>query len=113
VTRALGTAAAAIVAIALTFIAVFVEAIILPNFRYMFYDMLVDPNLQYIPPALEGFATALVWTLPEAVLAVGLFALLGHYWVKAPEFSETRCRVCGYILRGLSEPRCSECGQQI
>lgn len=27
--------------------------------------------------------------------------------------SETRCRRCGYILRGLSEPRCPECGERI
>ncbi len=26
---------------------------------------------------------------------------------------ETRCRACGYILRGLSEPRCPECGERI
>ena len=26
---------------------------------------------------------------------------------------ETRCRKCGYILKGLTEPRCSECGEQI
>ncbi len=26
---------------------------------------------------------------------------------------ETRCRGCGYILRGISEPRCSECGERI
>lgn len=26
---------------------------------------------------------------------------------------ETRCRKCGYILRGLSEPRCPECGETI
>jgi hypothetical protein len=25
----------------------------------------------------------------------------------------TRCRVCGYILKGLSEPRCPECGAPI
>lgn len=27
--------------------------------------------------------------------------------------NETRCRKCGYILRGLSEPRCPECGESI
>ena len=27
--------------------------------------------------------------------------------------NETRCRKCGYILRGLSEPRCPECGERI
>lgn len=26
---------------------------------------------------------------------------------------ETRCRKCRHILRGLSEPRCPECGQAI
>ena len=26
---------------------------------------------------------------------------------------ETRCRKCGYILRGISEPRCPECGERI
>lgn len=25
----------------------------------------------------------------------------------------TRCRQCGHILRGLSEPRCPECGEAI
>lgn len=27
--------------------------------------------------------------------------------------NETRCRKCGYILRGIPEPRCSECGERI
>ena len=26
---------------------------------------------------------------------------------------ETRCRKCQHILRGLSEPRCPECGERI
>lgn len=26
---------------------------------------------------------------------------------------ETRCRRCGHILRGLTEPRCPECGERI
>lgn len=26
---------------------------------------------------------------------------------------ETRCRNCGYILRGITEPRCPECGVSI
>ena len=27
--------------------------------------------------------------------------------------NETRCRKCGYILQGLPEPRCPECGERI
>jgi hypothetical protein len=30
-----------------------------------------------------------------------------------PHERETRCRKCGYILRGISEPKCSECGEVI
>ncbi len=26
---------------------------------------------------------------------------------------ETHCRRCGYILRGITEPRCPECGERI
>ena len=26
---------------------------------------------------------------------------------------ETRCRKCNYILRGITEPRCPECGERI
>ena len=26
---------------------------------------------------------------------------------------QLHCRKCGYILRGISEPRCSECGERI
>jgi hypothetical protein len=25
---------------------------------------------------------------------------------------ETRCRKCGYILRGITDPRCPECGER-
>ena len=27
--------------------------------------------------------------------------------------NETRCRKCNYILRGITEPRCPECGEGI
>ena len=27
--------------------------------------------------------------------------------------TETRCRRCRYILRGIAEPRCPECGERI
>lgn len=27
--------------------------------------------------------------------------------------AETRCRKCRYILRGITEPRCPECGERI
>ncbi len=30
-----------------------------------------------------------------------------------PKDGHTRCGKCGYILKGLTEPRCSECGERI
>ena len=45
-----------------------------------------------------------VWT---SILAVGCL-----YKVRV-DHNETRCRKCGYILRGLTEPVCPECGQAI
>ena len=32
---------------------------------------------------------------------------------REPRDHETRCRKCGYILKGITEPRCPECGERI
>ena len=53
------------------------------------------------------------------VLAHGLIPMhigIGVYhWLSAPRWDgdHTRCGRCGYILSGLKEPRCSECGVAI
>ncbi len=57
-----------------------------------------DPSVQ-VPCALALSAAA------------GLGWLL--LWLSERRDRETRCRRCGYILRGLSEPRCPECGERI
>ncbi len=50
-------------------------------------------------------------------IAITLSAAAGVGWLllsrSRPHDRETRCRKCGYILRGLAEPRCSECGERI
>lgn len=51
--------------------------------------------------------------IPVVTLPVVVYALLsGAFGSKAVD-SETRCRKCSYILRGISEPRCPECGERI
>ena len=45
---------------------------------------------------------------PGIVLAVCVYA-----WRQRAGEGETRCRKCGYILRGITEPRCTECGERI
>ena len=41
-------------------------------------------------------------------------AALAHVFTPREQMDgHTRCGKCGYILKGLTEPRCSECGERI
>jgi hypothetical protein len=58
------------------------------------------------------------WERQGAYALVGVVAAVLAYslcdWLMSPATNhETRCRKCGYILRGITEPRCSECGERI
>ncbi len=73
----------------------------------------------------------IAWLLPESAphaafdLSVGsltlavvalpgmLVALMVYSRLRGPAIGETRCRACGHLLRGLTEPRCPECGERI
>ena len=47
-------------------------------------------------------------------VAIGFYVVLTRYWGPEAIFDrETRCRACGYILKGIIEPRCPECGERI
>ncbi len=54
-------------------------------------------------------------SLRMALVTLTSYGILTRYFHPKRAFrgSETRCRKCGYILRGISEPRCSECGERI
>lgn len=64
-------------------------------------------------PAGAGLAVSVAYFLPSSLLAVATFGLLSRWRRPYPSDGETRCRRCGYILRGISEPRCPECGERI
>ena len=60
------------------------------------------------------------WSVPSGYIFVpgGLTLLASVGWVvtaitSARGDDETRCRKCHHILRGLTEPRCPECGTAI
>ena len=56
----------------------------------------------------------LLGVLPSMLCAMTTFGLLTRYAGPQLHFDgETRCRRCQYILRGLPEPRCPECGERI
>ena len=55
----------------------------------------------------------LVLVTPQAITLLFYGYLMKRYGPRAMLERETRCRKCGYILKGISEPRCSECGERI
>ena len=71
--------------------------------------------VRLLSPAQFG-STPLVVTLAMVRMSIPLVIyglLTRRYGPQAPNTWETRCRKCGYILYGITEPRCSECGERI
>ena len=60
------------------------------------------------------FATVALFATFPIVVSVGVFSVVDRY-LRAKEVGEfeTRCRKCRHILRGITEPRCPECGERI
>ena len=54
------------------------------------------------------FAAALDGAQPADGTRGLFFRFSNRWWLTA-----SRCRKCGYILRGLTEPRCPECGTDL
>lgn len=55
---------------------------------------------------------AVVYSVLFSLIPLLVTAVIAGRFVYSPD-NETRCRKCGYILRGISELRCSECGEVI
>jgi preprotein translocase subunit SecY len=67
---------------------------------------------------LPGFVAVFSYPAVQIPMAITLSAAACMGWLllwlgEQRGDGETRCRRCGYILRGLSEPRCPECGERI
>ncbi len=55
-----------------------------------------------------------MWLTPVFLVPVVIYGVLTRRYYKAKlHDGELRCRKCNYILRGLTEPRCPECGEGI
>ena len=69
---------------------------------------------EMLPRSVMGTAYSRV-VHGTTVAASALPGLVVAVWIaiRVPQDTETRCRRCGYILRGLAEPRCPECGERI
>lgn len=62
---------------------------------------------------LEELAVAAACAIAAPSLAIAVYVYLSKRHADLPWRRETRCRICGYILRGITEPRCPECGERI
>jgi hypothetical protein len=62
-----------------------------------------------------GFPEAgLLIYMPVLLVTLGTYGVLTRMFGPKPSgLGETRSRKCNYILCGISEPRCPECGERI
>lgn len=60
-----------------------------------------------------GYEATLIVVATTSSISVLVYGTLTNRLTYRPSCPETRCRKCGYILRGISEPRCPECGERI
>jgi len=57
--------------------------------------------------------------LIATVVPAGIIAIISYAWItrrfgaNGNWETQSRCRRCRYILNGLSEPRCPECGERV
>ena len=56
---------------------------------------------------------ASLFGIPPFLLALTTAFIVYKVVSKLTKVAECHCRKCGYILKGLSEPKCSECGEVI
>ena len=64
-------------------------------------------------PFVHNSGHFIVHFLPVILVTLVAYGLLTHYLRPRLPDPETRCRKCQYILRGISEPRCPECGERV
>jgi hypothetical protein len=82
----------------LSFVFPFMSFVVIPTIRNTVWFVLIQVALALI----------------LQIIAVAVYGLLTHrYYNRRLNVAETLCRECGYILRGITEPRCPECGERI
>ena len=65
------------------------------------------------PNRAAVLASALLMLFVPSTIAVVTYHQLVMRVGRGLADGETHCRKCNYILRGISEPRCPECGERI
>lgn len=100
--------------------AVLMSCLIPPTSEYTLYLSLRQATQQSALPYMDALGQILwpLWVTVRLVLPFGLAFLVWLFAVHATmrltiDRSNTRCRRCAYVLRGLAVPRCPECGERV
>ena len=63
--------------------------------------------------ATDATTCVILVGIPTVITVAVVYWLLTRQIDTDYSVGETRCRRCNHILRGLSEPRCPECGEMV
>jgi hypothetical protein len=84
-----------------------------PFFEITNYTLNVFRIIYFISPWYKEIPICFPFATLPIILSFGIYGILTYIFAREPIANETRCRKCGYILRGIREPICSECGEKI
>jgi len=91
----------------------FIGATVPPGIASNSHAVLSLQNTALGPPISTMLGLAIIGVI-HSVTSLGMYGLLTRlYGPKMLTDGETRCRKCHYILKGIREPRCPECGERI
>jgi hypothetical protein len=76
--------------------------------------VLIIPFLDpLVAPQFGTVASFIYFGIVPQMTGIGTYGLLTRAYGPKTVDNETRCRKCHYILRGITKPRCPECGEKI
>ena len=99
-------------------LAVAVGSVLAPASIFLLGPRVLNANQEVtaglLPRSVPDVLYAFLVDVPVLVLCT-VPAVVVTAWIALhrPRDADCRCRKCGYILRGISEPRCPECGERV
>ncbi len=77
------------------------------------YVLRAPDNIMFLRAPVSFMYTISSFVNQGAVLASGVAFVVACLRDVKRDLEHIRCLKCGYILKGLTEPRCPECGERI
>lgn len=87
----------------------FMGLLVLALADYIWFAVVSIIRTGFLPPLPASLIPSIMLLLPPGFLALAYVVRSLRGFQPDPE-GLTRCGHCGYALRGLTEPRCPECG---